>query len=505
MINENPDRNGKWKAPDAIAFGVIDDNIYIGYNPYIIDKYCKQSETLQSLSKNFDMDPAKMSHFWIGIFYTELYGPDFADNFCGVSRDQFNYSGRIWLNDKIISFWNYPSKKDLLKILLALKSEIYKIYSINIDIYDFKIELDPIDGDFFSYENEDDIDHNKINYVTINQYENGIKRSPEELRMQHIDVHADKSNLKKGIKKIKLPKGMTQAEYNSLIRTSESKTNHKVIIIDEDKVPLLKLLSKKNSLDKIIDENFNTEIKASDISLNSFNQQKELNPKIWINNNLNSRVRLRLLDIADDFIDSLGIDWVEPIDIIITGSLTNYNWSKYSDIDLHIIYDFKKIDDKVDLVRNFFNSKRTIWNNEHENLKIYNFPVELYVQDINEEHISSGTYSLEKNEWIKMPRHENSIQLEKNVIKYKAADIMTAIDDLYAEYENEDDEYKIDEISLKVKKLFDKIKKMRKLGLKEDGEMSVGNIVFKICRRFGYIDKLYDLKLKTYDKLKSIS
>ena len=45
---------------------------------------------------------------------------------------------------------------------------------------------------------------------------------------------------------------------------------------------------------------------------------------------------------------------------------------------------------------------------------------------------------------------------------------------------------------------------MRKIGLEEDGEMSVGNIVFKVCRRLGYLDKLYDLKTKTYDFIKSI-
>ena len=74
MIKENPDRNGKWKASDAIAFGIIDGEMYIGYNPYIIDKYCKQSAILQKISNNFDKDPKKMSHFWISSFYTELYG-----------------------------------------------------------------------------------------------------------------------------------------------------------------------------------------------------------------------------------------------------------------------------------------------------------------------------------------------------------------------------------------------------------------------------------------------
>ncbi len=40
-------------------------------------------------------------------------------------------------------------------------------------------------------------------------------------------------------------------------------------------------------------------------------------------------VRERLLVIAYEFIDFLDIDIVVT-DIILTGSLSNYNWSKYS-------------------------------------------------------------------------------------------------------------------------------------------------------------------------------
>ena len=73
------------------------------------------------------------------------------------------------------------------------------------------------------------------------------------------------------------------------------------------------------------------------LDLSSFKPQKELNPKIWVKGLLNSRVRLRLLDIADDFINTLPISHSLVDDIILTGSLANYNWSRYSDFDLHIL------------------------------------------------------------------------------------------------------------------------------------------------------------------------
>ena len=71
------------------------------------------------------------------------------------------------------------------------------------------------------------------------------------------------------------------------------------------------------------------EINANDISLKSFEVKDELNPKFWVNNKLNSRVRLRLLDIVNDYLKDLSIDWVEPQDVVLTGSIANYNWSKY--------------------------------------------------------------------------------------------------------------------------------------------------------------------------------
>ena len=242
------------------------------------------------------------------------------------------------------------------------------------------------------------------------------------------------------------------------------------------------------------------------VDLSSFKPQMELNPKVWVNNSMNSRVRLRLLDIADDFIDTLKVDWVKPKDIILTGSLANYNWSQYSDFDLHIILDFNKVDNRVEFVKDYFDTKKNEWNNSHENLTIYGFPVEIYVQDINELHTASGIYSLEKNKWLKIPEKNSikAIKLDKFFIKEKAIKFMRIINSLQHEVENEIDEQHLSEVSKKVKRVFDKIKGIRKTSLKKAGENSPGNIIYKVLRRNGYISTLLELKAKTYDKLKSI-
>jgi hypothetical protein len=240
--------------------------------------------------------------------------------------------------------------------------------------------------------------------------------------------------------------------------------------------------------------------------LNSFKVKKELQPKIWKDNMINSRVRLRLLDIAEEFIDFINVPWVKPKDIILTGSLANYNWSKYSDFDVHILMDFKKVDERVNFVKEYFDSKKTLWNEQHSNLKIYGFPVELYVQDINEEHKASGIFSLNKSKWIKEPERDDlvSIKLDRQTIKNKTLKYVKIIDKLISDFKNETDTHKLEVISHKVKSTWDTLKRNRRESLKTGNELTIGNLVWKSLRRLGFLDKLFDLKAQAYDKINTI-
>ena len=259
-----------------------------------------------------------------------------------------------------------------------------------------------------------------------------------------------------------------------------------------------------------IEENIQNEIKPSEVTLSSFNIKKGLNPKFWDNGHLDSRIRLKLLDIAEDFIDFLDVDWVKPKDIIMTGSLANFNWNeKYSDIDLHILMDFSDVDENVELVKNYFLSKKSLWNDEHESITIFGFPVELYVQDVNEEHDSSGVYSLDKDRWIIEPERDGlaKSKVNKEYIRNKVSDYTNQIDKLcYLYKKNKNNKYKLSKISEKAEKLWNEIKSYRKEGFeKYDGkEINNYNSAFKFLRRYGYLDKLYDLKTKTYDILSSL-
>lgn len=245
---------------------------------------------------------------------------------------------------------------------------------------------------------------------------------------------------------------------------------------------------------------------TADIDFSSFTPQQELNPKIWPNGKINSRVRLKLLDISDDFFKTLKIGWLRPLDVLLTGSMANYNWSKYSDFDLHLLLDFSDVDENVDFVHEYFTAKKKVWNEEHENLMIYGFPVEVYVQDIDENLISNGIYSLYKNKWIIEPNKDNikGLGQDKETIKSKAIETMKKIDALYNATFDINHGSDGEKLLAQIQKLITIIKGVRKQSLTKGGEMAAGNIFFKILRRTGYIEKLFNAKTLAYDRKESI-
>jgi len=91
--------------------------------------------------------------------------------------------------------------------------------------------------------------------------------------------------------------------------------------------------------------------------------QDQLNPMVWDGEELNPEIRTKLLQIAHDFYEDLKVS--APIeDIQLTGSLANYNWTEYSDFDVHVIMDLSKINDDVELVKIAMEGLKTVWNHE---------------------------------------------------------------------------------------------------------------------------------------------
>lgn len=234
--------------------------------------------------------------------------------------------------------------------------------------------------------------------------------------------------------------------------------------------------------------------------ITSFTPQKTLQPKIWEKdgNKINPNVRKNLLEITNQFIDSFGFDVVID-DIIVTGSIANYNWSEYSDVDLHILVDYKQfIKEFKDLYVEFFDLKKIVFN-QKRNIKMFGYDVEVFVEDSDLKGVSGGVYSVLNDEWIKKPTKEN-LEVSKEEIIRNAKKWMSLIDTLIKNLDDED----IETIRKSVKSIKDKLKKYRVSGLQSRGEMGLQNLVFKVLRRNGYIERLYNIPMNLIDKKLSL-
>ena len=235
--------------------------------------------------------------------------------------------------------------------------------------------------------------------------------------------------------------------------------------------------------------------------IKSFYIKDELNDKIWNNFDLDSDVRRNLLRIGQDFFEGTDIK-TDVIDIVLCGSLCNYNWSeRYSDYDLHIIVNLKDIDNDVEIAEKLCDYAKKMWNSQHD-IKIKGYEVEVAIQDEDDMKASikagrmGGVFSLMKNEWIKKPQ-KVEFEPDEKLIRMKAETVMESIDDLESQVEED----KYEHFKEKIDKVWKKVKDFRKSGLEsESGEFSIGNLVFKLLRRNGYVGKVVKMKNQAYDK-----
>ncbi len=188
--------------------------------------------------------------------------------------------------------------------------------------------------------------------------------------------------------------------------------------------------------------------------IKSFFSKDNLNSQVWQDEDtLNPDVRAKLLEIATEFIDFLSVPILVE-DIIFTGSLANFNWSEFSDIDLHIVANFAQFDeDLLELYQELFKVKKTIFNSDF-NIKIFGYDVELYVQNSTEVHFSTGVYSVLFDEWIEKPVKEDK-KIDTEVLKGKINQWMSKIDTVIKNATDED----IESAKEYIKNLKDKLKK----------------------------------------------
>ena len=236
-----------------------------------------------------------------------------------------------------------------------------------------------------------------------------------------------------------------------------------------------------------------------DFDFSAFELKKQLKQSIWVNNRLRSNITKKLLKISNDFWEGLGLKDVEIVDIIVTGSIANYNWTNMSDVDLHILVHFGDVDENIELVADFFRAKSGNWNRTHD-ITIKGHEVEIYVQDAEEAHTSTGVYSVLRDEWNVEPSYRE-VTIDESLISQKAECLMDMIDDVEVMYQQGLYEHVYEES----KRIRDKIRRFRKCGLETGGEYSPENLAFKVMRRNGYLGKLSDFRIDSYDNMMSLN
>ena len=211
-----------------------------------------------------------------------------------------------------------------------------------------------------------------------------------------------------------------------------------------------------------------------------------LNPKLWAHDSLKPEVRGRLLHIAEDFYNFIGLEFT-VVDIVITGSNVNYNYTGKSDLDLHIIANTDSTECDREL-EELFEAKRKLYNEKYD-INIEGIPVELYVEQEGEPHVSAGIYSILTDEWLATPRKDIPDWDEakvKEMTRTWRKIIQAAV--------------KTGDLRV-LKTTFNLLKQYRHQGLHRDpmGEFSTANLTFKALRNEDVITAM----LKIMDRLHS--
>lgn len=212
----------------------------------------------------------------------------------------------------------------------------------------------------------------------------------------------------------------------------------------------------------------------------------ELNPALFADDRLMPEVRIQLRKIADQFIRFVAVP-LDVKDIVFTGSNASYHYTQHSDIDLHVVVKLKGGASMRAYMRQLFDAKKSLWNQMHD-IHIRGFEVELYIEPTEEPAVSSGVYSVLDDKWIKHP------------MKVKPSMDDVSIRSKYRQYKNEiDAAIKTDDAS-DIDALMAELREMRSSGLVKAGEYSVENIVYKLLRARGDLQRLWSARSQLGDK-----
>ena len=216
-----------------------------------------------------------------------------------------------------------------------------------------------------------------------------------------------------------------------------------------------------------------------------------LNPKFWNGKTLDSKVRVKLLEIARVWAKFANIENNNIIDIVLTGGNANYNYTRQSDLDIHLIIDYDKVSCDDVIVMDYFMAKKALWAANHSNIKVLGYPVELFAEDKRAKpRPGQGVFSLLKNRWVQEPKFVKMNFAKDTLLAQKVEFYVKEIDNMV----------KGKQSLGAANSLKDKIRSMRGAAIQAGGEFSFENLVFKELRNRGYLDKLSNYLKKNQER-----
>lgn len=221
-------------------------------------------------------------------------------------------------------------------------------------------------------------------------------------------------------------------------------------------------------------------------------KHNELNQKLFDGDHLKPEVREKAEEIINEFLKILAEDEVKLIvrDVILTGSNASYNYTKDSDIDLHIIAETESFEESADVYAKLYRAYGRIFGNKFE-ISFYGIPVEIYVETESNPVVSNGIYSVMFDKWVKEPSAIAIPEIDQKAINKaakpwidEAKALIKEVDDNVADGEEKIDDY------------ITRIYELRQKGIYSaaGNEYSTENLIFKEIRNAGLLDRLKKLK-----------
>ena len=241
----------------------------------------------------------------------------------------------------------------------------------------------------------------------------------DKFGIDHTMYFVDFKTPKKGKKKVQEEKNIENDAHSYLDRLKSAKTKQE---LDTIKKEIMKddSLSVEDSdkLFKVCHE------LLADLK-EDIEKHEELNPKLFEGDELKPEIKDKIEQIAYQFIRELNEDGIHFTlkDIVLLGSNVSYNYTKDSDLDVHLIADSSGFECPKELYDKLYGAYRSIFNKNYD-IRIKGIPTEIYVEmdDCNAK--SNGVYSI-NNGWIKHPEQTAIPDLDKE-----------AFDKLFKEWED---------------------------------------------------------------------